>query len=61
MIRAVFFGTAEIACPVLQTLHDMREVQLQGIVTQPDRPQGRKLKLRATPVKALALELGLPV
>ena len=61
MIRAVFFGAAEIACPVLQTLHDMREVQLQGIVTQPDRPQGRKLKLRATPVKALALELGLPV
>jgi methionyl-tRNA formyltransferase len=61
MIRAAFFGTAEIACPILQTLHEMSEVDLVGVVTQPDRPQGRKLKLRATPVKACALELGLPV
>ena len=61
MIRAAIFGTAEIACPVLRTLHDMSEVKLLGVVTQPDRPQGRKLKLRATPVKACALELDLPI
>ena len=31
------------------------------VLTQPDRPQGRGLKPRASPVKALALERGLPV
>jgi methionyl-tRNA formyltransferase len=61
MIRAAFFGTAEIACPVLRTLHNMNGIDLLGVVTQPDRPQGRKLRLQATPVKACALELGLPV
>ncbi len=61
MIRVVFFGTAEISCPVLQTLHDMPEVELLGVVSQPDRPQGRKLKLLPTPVKAHAERLGLPV
>lgn len=34
---------------------------MQGVVTQPDRPAGRGHKLRPTPVKAAALELGLPV
>lgn len=34
---------------------------LRGVVTQPDRPAGRGHKLQATPVKAAALELGLPV
>lgn len=61
MIRVAFFGTAEIACPVLQTLQEMRDIDLLGVVTQPDRPQGRKLKLQPTPVKACALELGLPI
>lgn len=34
---------------------------LRGVVTQPDRPSGRGHKLRPTPVKAAALELGLEV
>jgi methionyl-tRNA formyltransferase len=34
---------------------------LRGVVTQPDRPAGRGQKLRPTPVKAAALELGIPV
>lgn len=38
-----------------------QRTQLQGVVTQPDRPGGRGHKLRPTPVKAAALELGLPV
>ncbi|MBT5926611.1 MAG: methionyl-tRNA formyltransferase [Verrucomicrobia bacterium] len=61
MIRTAFFGTAEIACSILQTLNDMPDVDLVGVVSQPDRPQGRKLKLQPTPVKSLALDLGLPV
>jgi methionyl-tRNA formyltransferase len=34
---------------------------LRGVVTQPDRPAGRGHKLRSTPVKTAALELGIPV
>lgn len=34
---------------------------MRGVVTQPDRPAGRGHKLRPTPVKSAALELGLPV
>ncbi len=34
---------------------------LAGVVTQPDRPAGRGQKLRPTPVKIAALELGVPV
>lgn len=59
-LRIVFMGTPEFACPSLQALvgagHDVRLV-----VTQPDRPVGRKLMLTAPPVKTLALALGLPV
>ena len=35
--------------------------QLVGVLTQPDRPAGRGRQLQASPVKRLALELGLPV
>jgi methionyl-tRNA formyltransferase len=38
-----------------------QRTQLTGVVTQPDRPAGRGHKLRPTPVKAAALELGIPV
>ncbi|MEC9131237.1 MAG: formyltransferase family protein, partial [Verrucomicrobiota bacterium] len=59
-MRTVFFGTAEIACPVLRTLSEMPEVNLLGVVSQPDRPKGRKLVLQPTPIKALAERLSLP-
>lgn len=38
-----------------------QRTDLRGVVTQPDRPGGRGHKLRPTPVKAAALELGVPV
>lgn len=38
-----------------------QRTDLRGVVTQPDRPAGRGHKLRPTPVKAAALELGMPV
>lgn len=38
-----------------------QRTDLRGVVTQPDRPGGRGHKLRPTPVKAAALELGIPV
>lgn len=58
-MRAVFFGTPDIAVPALRALH--RLAQVVAVVCQPDRPAGRGLELRAPPVKAAALELGLEV
>jgi methionyl-tRNA formyltransferase len=59
--KAVFFGTAEIACPSLEALAGSGFAKLIAVVSQPDRPSGRDLKLHPTPVKASAQKLGLPV
>jgi methionyl-tRNA formyltransferase len=60
-VRVVFMGTAELACASLRALCRDGGVQVAGVVTQPDKPKGRDLKLQLTPVKAAALEQGLPV
>jgi len=59
--RLVFFGTAELACASLRALASGSAWSLLGVVTQPDRPQGRALRVQPPPVKRAALELGLPV
>ncbi len=59
-MRLVFFGTPADAVPALQALHDAgHEVAL--VVTQPDRRRGRGSEPSASPVKAAAEVLGLPV
>lgn len=58
-MRALFFGTPEIAVPSLEAL--VRVADVVGVVCQPDRPAGRGLELRPPPVKLKALELGLEV
>lgn len=59
-MRIAFAGTPEFARAALQRLIAARfDVVL--VLTQPDRPAGRGMKLTASPVKALALEHGLPV
>ncbi len=60
-MRIVFFGTPEFAVPSLQAL--LRErYQVVGVVTQPDKPQGRsRSTLVAPPVKLEADRAGIPV
>lgn len=53
-------GTPEFAVPILQKLH-LDGYAISAVYSQPDRPQGRKHSLEATPVKAAALNLGLNV
>jgi methionyl-tRNA formyltransferase len=57
--RALFFGTPEFAVPCLSALAELCDVRL--VITQPDRPAGRGMKLAPPPVKLRALELGVPV
>src|SRR5579871_5089983 len=59
MLKALFFGSSDFAIPSLRVTAE--RTQLVQVVTQPDRPAGRGHRLRATPVKSAALELGLDV
>ncbi|HEX5806711.1 MAG TPA: methionyl-tRNA formyltransferase [Macromonas sp.] len=59
-MKLVFAGTPEFAAVALQALLDAgHEVPL--VLTQPDRPAGRGMKLQASPVKQLALAHGIAV
>jgi methionyl-tRNA formyltransferase len=57
--RALFFGTPEFAVPCLSAVAEHCDVRL--VISQPDRPAGRGMKLAPPPVKVRALELGLDV
>lgn len=58
-MKILFAGTPEIGVPSLVALNENFEVV--GVLTNPDRPQGRKKILVPSPIKEKALELGLPV
>ncbi|MGP8202068.1 MAG: methionyl-tRNA formyltransferase [Limisphaerales bacterium] len=60
-LRIVFMGTSELACASLKALLASPEFEMSGVVTQPDRPKGRNLKLQPSPVKTIAIGAGLPV
>ena len=60
-LRIVFMGTPQLACASLQALLAAPEFQVVAIVTQPDRPKGREMKLQPSPVKELALRVNLPL
>jgi methionyl-tRNA formyltransferase len=59
MANIIFMGTPDFSVPILQQLIEHHTVL--GVVSQPDRPAGRKKQLKQPPVKVLALEHGLPV
>jgi len=59
-MRIVFMGTPAFAVPCLQMLVE-EGYNVVAVLTQPDRPQGRKKTLTPSPVKEAALSLGLPV
>lgn len=56
-MRLVYFGTADFAIPALEALSE----HVVLVVTQPDKPSGRGLELKPSPVKRRAVELGLNV
>jgi methionyl-tRNA formyltransferase len=54
-VRVVFWGTPEFAAPALRALVG-EGFDVVGVVTQPDKPQGRSRKIVYSPVKQFALE-----
>ncbi|OFW12360.1 MAG: methionyl-tRNA formyltransferase [Acidobacteria bacterium RIFCSPLOWO2_02_FULL_67_21] len=59
-LSIVFFGTPAFAVPTLERLLDSRH-PVRGVVTQPDRPQGRGQRVSESPVKRVALAHRVPV
>ena len=55
MINAVYMATPEIAVNCLQKLLNFNDLNIQAVVTQPDRPCGRGNKLTPPPIKDFAL------
>jgi methionyl-tRNA formyltransferase len=59
-VRVVFWGTPEFAAPTLRALVG-EGFEVIGVVTQPDKPQGRSREIIPSPVKAFAIEEEIPV
>jgi methionyl-tRNA formyltransferase len=60
-IRTVFLGTPDFAVTCLQAMLEDDHFDIVGVVTQPDRPSGRKMQLTKSPVRILAEKHGLRI
>ena len=61
MINIVFFGTPDIGLKSLEYLFNSDKINIQAVVTQPDKPSGRGHKITMSPIKRFALENDIPV
>ena len=59
-LRVVFMGSPDFAVPSLNALVASQRYRPTLVVSQPDRPRGRGQEVSPTPVRARALELGIP-
>lgn len=59
-MNIIFMGTPDFAVPILEMLVDS-DYPVRAVISQPDRPKGRKRILTPPPVKQAAERLGLPV
>lgn len=59
--RTIFFGTPDFAVPILKELTTFLYLDLLLVITQPDKPIGRNLKLTPPPVKVFAENKGIPI
>ena len=60
-MKIVFIGTGDIGLPSLRQLIASPDHEVLAVVTQPDKPVGRKQELSPPEVKRVALEAGIPV
>ncbi|MBT1172723.1 methionyl-tRNA formyltransferase [Bifidobacterium sp. MA2] len=61
MLKLLFAGTPDVAVPSLKAFAADPRFEVRAVLTRPDAPTGRGRKLTPSPVKAAALELGIPV
>jgi methionyl-tRNA formyltransferase len=61
MISAVYFGTHHFSAHILESLIKSGIFDIKLVITQPDRPVGRKKEIQASPVKAIAQKYNLKI
>ena len=59
-MKILFMGTPDFAQASLSALYDAK-YDIVGVVTNPDKPKGRGMKLVASPVKEFAMQKGLKI
>ncbi len=60
-IRTIFMGTAAFAVPSLEALINSNFIDVVAVVTQPDKPAGRSLKIQPSAIKQVALGFNIPI
>jgi len=60
-MKVVFFGTPQFAVPFLNHLEESDQIEIEAVVTQPDKPVGRKKEIMESPVKKFTKKINLPV
>ncbi|MDX8389060.1 MAG: methionyl-tRNA formyltransferase [Mariprofundaceae bacterium] len=60
-MRVVFAGTPALVLPCFDALMASDEIEIVGVVSQPDRRSGRGMHLTASPVKQAAIDAGIDV
>jgi len=56
----IYFGSPLFSAQILESLLALKDIKLVGVVTQPDKPQGRAQTLTPSPVAQTASRLNLP-
>lgn len=60
-IKIIFLGSPEFAIPSLKTLNEDARFKIVSVITQPDKPIGRKQEITPPPVKKFATENNIEV
>ena len=60
-MKVIYLGTPEFAVKPLKSIIESDKHEVVAVVTQPDKPVGRKAIITPPPVKKLATEYGIPV
>jgi len=58
-MRIIFLGTPDFAVPSLEAINN--NFNVVAVITAPDKPSGRGLQMKASPIKEFALQHGIPV
>lgn len=61
MIKIVFYGTGNFAAECFRAILSDKRFDILAVITQPDRPAGRKRELTSSPVKIIAQQHRLPI
>lgn len=60
-LQVIFFGTSQFGIPALEALSENKDIEVKSVITQPDKPAGRKQELTESPVKIFAKFKNLPI